>query len=184
MSESAEGARLLSEYTSLNLYRGFKSLSLRHQERNSSLCMTLTVCKDCFFYSLKCLHPSRVFSAFPLHTALFYGIFYGIFDLGGRPFRSRPQKRSCTGVLYNGLTSSFEPSIRDQGRGLRVPTTGRPSPGPGSSLRPGKDTRDMMFHVKQHGPKNPRPARKRVLQTQGSHVFSLRLHHILLHHAG
>ena len=30
MSESAEGARLLSEYTGINLYRGFKSLSLRH----------------------------------------------------------------------------------------------------------------------------------------------------------
>ena len=31
VSESAEGARLLSEYTGLNLYRGFKSLPLRHQ---------------------------------------------------------------------------------------------------------------------------------------------------------
>ncbi len=31
MSEPAEGARLLSEYTSLNLYRGFKSLSLRQK---------------------------------------------------------------------------------------------------------------------------------------------------------
>ncbi len=30
VSESAEGARLLSEYTGLNLYRGFKSLPLRH----------------------------------------------------------------------------------------------------------------------------------------------------------
>ncbi|SCM73178.1 hypothetical protein KL86DES1_21104 [uncultured Desulfovibrio sp.] len=30
MSESAEGARLLSEYTGLNLYREFKSLPLRH----------------------------------------------------------------------------------------------------------------------------------------------------------
>ena len=30
MSELAEGARLLSEYTGLNLYRGFNSLSLRH----------------------------------------------------------------------------------------------------------------------------------------------------------
>lgn len=29
VSESAEGARLLSEYTGLNLYRGFKSLPLR-----------------------------------------------------------------------------------------------------------------------------------------------------------
>ena len=29
MSELAEGARLLSEYTGLNLYRGFNSLSLR-----------------------------------------------------------------------------------------------------------------------------------------------------------
>lgn len=34
MSESAEGARLLSEYTGINLYRGFKSLSLRHREYN------------------------------------------------------------------------------------------------------------------------------------------------------
>ena len=32
VSESAEGARLLSEYTGLNLYRGFKSLPLRQQE--------------------------------------------------------------------------------------------------------------------------------------------------------
>lgn len=30
MSEPAEGARLLSEYTGLNLYREFKSLPLRH----------------------------------------------------------------------------------------------------------------------------------------------------------
>ena len=30
VSEPAEGARLLSEYTGLNLYRGFKSLPLRH----------------------------------------------------------------------------------------------------------------------------------------------------------
>lgn len=33
VSESAEGARLLSEYTGLNLYRGFKSLPLRHLKR-------------------------------------------------------------------------------------------------------------------------------------------------------
>ncbi len=33
VSESAEGARLLSEYTGLNLYRGFKSLPLRHEKR-------------------------------------------------------------------------------------------------------------------------------------------------------
>ena len=32
VSEPAEGARLLSEYTGLNLYRGFKSLPLRHLE--------------------------------------------------------------------------------------------------------------------------------------------------------
>lgn len=79
MSESAEGARLLSEYTSLNLYRGFKSLSLRHLEIYSSLCMTLTVYKGCFFYSLRCLQPSRAVSAAPpLHTALFT-VFFSVF---------------------------------------------------------------------------------------------------------
>lgn len=36
MSESAEGARLLSEYTGLNLYREFKSLSLRQNIRDES----------------------------------------------------------------------------------------------------------------------------------------------------
>ncbi len=30
MAELAEGGRLLSDYTGLNLYRGFESLSLRH----------------------------------------------------------------------------------------------------------------------------------------------------------
>ena len=34
VSESAEGARLLSEYTGINLYQGFKSLPLRHREYN------------------------------------------------------------------------------------------------------------------------------------------------------
>ena len=154
MSESAEGARLLSEYTSLNLYRGFKSLSLRHQESNSSLCMTLIVCKDCFFYFLKCLQPSRVFSAFPLHTALFT-VFFRYFLFWGEADRSvqRPYKRYCTGVLHNGLTSNFDPSIREQGRGLRVSKTGRPSQ---PQVHPCVQTR-----------------------THGSRVFSLRLLHIL-----
>ena len=30
LAESVEGARLLSEYTGQNLYRGFESLALRH----------------------------------------------------------------------------------------------------------------------------------------------------------
>jgi hypothetical protein len=34
MAESAEGGRLLSDYTGLNLYRGFESLSLRHFIKN------------------------------------------------------------------------------------------------------------------------------------------------------
>lgn len=34
VSESAEGARLLSEYTGINLYQGFKSLPLRHFDCN------------------------------------------------------------------------------------------------------------------------------------------------------
>ena len=33
MAELVEGAPLLREYTGLNLYRGFESLSLRHQPR-------------------------------------------------------------------------------------------------------------------------------------------------------
>lgn len=41
VSESAEGARLLSEYTGLNLYRGFKSLPLRQQETRQ---LVLTNC--------------------------------------------------------------------------------------------------------------------------------------------
>ena len=43
VSESAEGARLLSEYTGLNLYRGFKSLPLRQQETRQ------LVFTDCLF---------------------------------------------------------------------------------------------------------------------------------------
>ena len=43
VSESAEGARLLSEYTGLNLYRGFKSLPLR-QQKTRQLVLT-----DCLF---------------------------------------------------------------------------------------------------------------------------------------
>ena len=35
MTELAEGARLLSEYTGLNLYRGFKSLSLRQLKKQA-----------------------------------------------------------------------------------------------------------------------------------------------------
>lgn len=69
----------------------FGGLSLRHQESNSSLCMTLIVCKDCFFYFLKCLQPSRVFSAFPLHSALFT-VFFRYFLFWGRqtvPFKDR-----------------------------------------------------------------------------------------------
>ncbi len=35
LAESVEGARLLSEYTVLKLYRGFESLALRHKFANS-----------------------------------------------------------------------------------------------------------------------------------------------------
>ena len=130
MSESAEGARLLSEYTSLNLYRGFKSLSLRHQESNSSLCMTLIVCKDCFFIPSSVCNP-LAFSLCSPCIPRFLRYFFRYFLFWGEADRSvqRPQKRYCTGVLHNGLTSNFDSSIREQGRGLRVSKTGRlPSP--------------------------------------------------------
>ena len=42
VSESAEGARLLSEYTGLNLYRGFKSLPLRHQDSKAGRLRNVT----------------------------------------------------------------------------------------------------------------------------------------------
>ena len=44
MSELAEGARLLSEYTGLNLYRGFNSLSLRHSKRKAGFSEPAFLC--------------------------------------------------------------------------------------------------------------------------------------------
>ena len=37
VSESAEGARLLSEYTGLNLYPGFESLPLRQKAKKETV---------------------------------------------------------------------------------------------------------------------------------------------------
>ena len=44
LAESVEGARLLSEYTGQNLYRGFESLALRQKAKN-------TICVLCFFFT-------------------------------------------------------------------------------------------------------------------------------------
>ena len=55
MSEPAEGARLLSEYTGLNLYRGFKSLSLRHSKQKSGFSRTR------FFIGFRCHRPPLCF---------------------------------------------------------------------------------------------------------------------------
>ena len=52
VSESAEGARLLSEYTGLNLYRGFKSLPLRQKSDLYDPATYLSAWRDLFFYFL------------------------------------------------------------------------------------------------------------------------------------
>lgn len=59
VSESAEGARLLSEYTGLNLYRGFKSLPLRQQETRQ---LVLT---DCLFSYLPADTPTADRAFYP-----------------------------------------------------------------------------------------------------------------------
>ena len=52
VSESAEGARLLSEYTGLNLYRGFKYLPLRQKSDLYDPAKYLSAWRDLFFYFL------------------------------------------------------------------------------------------------------------------------------------
>ena len=59
VSESVEGARLLSEYTGLNLYRGFKSLPLRQKSKHDGWLQQ--ICDPPFLSSCRVNAPARAY---------------------------------------------------------------------------------------------------------------------------